>query len=151
MYKSRYLVDPGLVDESGQKIFVPYTLCYSIHSIVVLINGLNVEEGTAFCLNDEFFVWKPSAGYRLERTDRVVLEINYFYKTSWNDISTFSNSLFAVDSTVQSGVIDKRRSIFSKHYIDGQFALDNGLYKESVMDFGTALETILNSSLEKIC
>lgn len=54
--------------------------------------------------------------------------------------------LFILYSKLQ--ILSQRsREIISKHYISGQFSLDNGLYKEAALNFGTVLEGVLSKDL----
>jgi hypothetical protein len=51
-----------------------------------------------------------------------------------------------VDSSFGNPSLSKE--IISKHYTEGQFCLDNGLYKNAVVNFGTTLEALLNKNFQ---
>jgi hypothetical protein len=139
MYKAVYKIQSSSIDEATQTIFTPFINCYEIHSIVVYVNGLGaVEEGFTI----DKYRTRCSFGYEIKKSWSVVFDINYFYmKTS---------PLNVLDFLIDQSYINPAESekIVSKHYISGQFALDNGLYKEAVLNFGTVLEGLLNKKLD---
>jgi hypothetical protein len=90
----------------------------------------------------------------LDAQDKITIEINYHYKNSPYDpvcrnlaLRVIQASWFSDPRAPSESIEKKRQEIFIKHYIDAQFSLDNGLFKESVLNFGTALEVLLNRDL----
>lgn len=135
-----------------QKIFSPFISAYEMHSISILAGGLIHSEGVDFLVGSPFIEWKCCPP--LEDSDNVQIIINYFYKASPYSPDACSLAGLVIDKTLSSqpssdevNAASKRKEILAKHFIDGLFALDNGLYKESVLNFGTVLEVILNSEL----
>jgi len=150
MFKSRQKLSSQLINEEKQKIFTPYILSYSIHSIVVSVCGKTEEEGIAFCFTDGEIKWHSEVGYPIDADDSLTIEVNYFYKSSYRDLLSFASNIqqkLDTDFSPEENKSIQRTEIFCKHYIDAQFALDNGLYKESVVNFGTAFEAMLNRNL----
>lgn len=140
MYKALFKIQKDCYDIVNQEIFTPFINCYQIHSITMLINGLAQEQDIDF----EIIGHKTKLiglGYNFDNDDTIVLDINYFYMRP-DDIEILG---FLIDVSYNNQV--KSKEIISKHYVEGQFSLDNGLYKNAVLNFGTALEGILNKSL----
>lgn len=149
MYKSRFNIPKDIT--KGSKIYVPLTICYEPHSILVSINGLIQEEFHNFNLVHPVIDFESDP---FNDGEQLTIEINYYYKRSSSDsiCQLFTNNIilaswFGVPVTSTEVIENKRKEIFIKHYIDAQFALDSGMYKESVLNFGTALEVILNRDL----
>jgi hypothetical protein len=137
MYKAIYRIQPECINEKENKIFTPFLNCYELHSVFVNSDG-HIEN---------IFHWEGNFSYikRLYIHDssfNLTFDINYFY------IRLNHTPIF--ESIIDSNYKDKEnsKSIASKHYIEGQFSLDNGLYKNAVMNFGTTLECLLNKRLD---
>ncbi len=141
MYKAVFKIQSDCISEIKQEIFTPFVRCYYIHSIVLIVNGMACEEGVDFEIDGFLIKWEGD--FSLEKSYSIVCEIDYFYMKPDEDRALD----FVVDSTYADN--DKTNTIISKHYIRGQFSLDNGLYNNAVSNFGTALEGILNKKLEK--
>lgn len=135
MYKAVYKIQDGCIDVENSKLFTPFVKCYWLHSAVLTINGVSYEEDIDFYFEDHYTCL--NSGFDLSECS-VILDLNYFYiKRDENEILGF-----LIDGTYQ----DKSRSkeIVSRHYAEGQFSLDNGLYKNAVLNFGTVVEGLLN-------
>ena len=139
MYKAVFNIQSGCISHSRQEIFTPFINCYDVHSVTIHVNGQVHQEERSFKLNGEKTVW--FGGFTIDGNDSVVFDINYFYIRPEN--------VEALGFVINGSYIDQSKSkeIVSKHYIDGQFSLDNGLYKNAVMNFGTVLEGLLNTEL----
>jgi hypothetical protein len=87
----------------------------------------------------EYTKW--SGGFQIDQSDSIVFDVNYFYIKPMNTEVLG----FLIDGTYSNQT--KTKGIISKHYIEGQFSLDNGLYKNAVLNFGTTLEGLLNKQL----
>lgn len=137
MYKAIYRIQPECIDEKENVIFTPFLNCYELHSVFVNFGGLQEDE---ILLNGNYtFIQTFYKGYN---GFKITFDINYFYMNLTN------RTMF--DSIIDSSFKDPKNSrlIASKHYTEGQFSLDNGLYKNAVMNFGTALECLLNKRLD---
>lgn len=139
MFKGIFKITSNLIDVENQEIFTPFVNCYHLHSAILSFNGISYEEDADF--NFEGFKTKWTGAFNLEEEDVLIFDLNYFYIKPDN-LNVLS---FIVDNTYTNPA--KSNEIISKHYIEGQFSLDNGLYKNAVLNFGTALEGILNKSL----
>lgn len=151
MYKSRLKIPFNIT--KGAKIYIPLTVCYEPHSIVVNFNGMAQEEYHNFKLTPSIIDFESNS-FSFTENDDLSIEINYHYKRSSTDnfcqmfaTNIITASWFGATVTSSPTIEGKRKEIFIKHYIDAQFSLDTGLYKESVLNFGTALEVILNKDL----
>lgn len=155
MYKARFKLHGDSVDESRQRICLPILVAYELHSVVVSVSGKAEEEGQEFTIQHPFLIWNEVlAGYRIEATDSILVDANYHYKSSYSNPTcvALSKEVIAAARDAKKfypAVEEKRSEFFIKHYIDAQFSLDNGLFKEAALNFGTALEAILNRSLTK--
>jgi hypothetical protein len=139
MFKSIFKVTGSLIDVANQEFFTPFVNCYYLHSVIVSFNGVSYEED-----NDFYFIGhktKWTGAFVLVDTDVLIFDLNYFYIKPDN-LNVLS---FIVDATYADP--NKSNEIISKHYIEGQFSLDNSLYKNAVLNFGTTLEGILNKPL----
>jgi hypothetical protein len=138
MYKAIYKIQPDCLDSSNRTIFTPFINCYQIHSVSVYANGLVQEQEVDFVFSGCNTIWNED----YFRNDwAIVFDINYFYMKP-NNVKVLSflvNDAFTYES--------RTKEIISKHYIEGQFSLDNGLYKNAVLNFGTTLEALLNKDL----
>jgi|JFJP01.1.fsa_nt_gi hypothetical protein len=141
MYKAIYKIQSDTIDKATQEIFTPFIDCYHIHSVSIYINGIAYEQDVDFVFIKH--KTKCFCGFQIEKTDTIICDINYFYIQP-NNIDVLG---FIVDTSFTNAA--KSKEIISKHYIEGQFSLDNGLYKNAVLNFGTTLEGILNKSLTK--
>lgn len=136
MYKAVFKIQSECIDVAQQQIFAPFVRCYYIHNIVLLVNGIAYEESIDFELDGFLIKW--NGDFSLATNESIVCQIDYHYMKPDEE-----NALdFIVDSTYTDP--DKTNSIISKHYVRGQFSLDNGLYNNAVSNFGTTLEGILN-------
>ena len=142
MYKAVYKIHSDCLDEKSQKIFTPFINCYQIHSVTIYANGLAQEHEIDFIFNNEETEWISEI--RFSNNWSLIFDINYFYIRPEN-IEVLG---FLVNEIYSNP--DKSKEIISKHYIDGQFSLDNGLYKNAVLNFGTTLEGLLNKKLERV-
>ncbi|OIN59966.1 hypothetical protein [Arsenicibacter rosenii] len=140
MYKAIYKVQDQNIDSANNRLFTPFVNCYIIHSAILYVNGVAGEQDVDFVFNGNYTETK--LGYDLSDDDSFILDINYFYIKE-------NTNMF--DFLIQNSFSNKVKSneIVSKHYINGQFSLDNGLYKNAVMNFGTVLEGLLNEGLSK--
>lgn len=142
MYKSIYKIQPNCIDIANQKLFTPFINCYELHSTRLYINGVSYEEGIDYNFSNEWTNWIGS--FDIEVDDSIIFEIDYFYIRKHN-IEILS---FLIDSSYSNP--SDTKEIVSKHYVEGQFSLDNGLYKNAVINFGTVLEGLLNKGLTNI-
>ncbi len=140
MYKAVFKIQSDCLEVANQEIFTPFVNCYQIHSVTMYVNGVSYEQDIVFCFIGHKTKW-INIGFQLETTDTIIFDINYFYIRP-DDIEVLG---FLVDTLYSNQT--KSKEIISKHYIEGQFSLDNGLYKNAVLNFGTTLEGILNKSL----
>lgn len=139
MYKSIFKLQSDCIDIANQKLFTPFINCYELHSSRLNVNGVSYEEGIDYSFSNEWTNW--IGGFSLDISDSILFDIDYFYIRK-HDIDVLS---FLVDATYANQMTTKE--IVSKHYVEGQFSLDNGLYKNAVLNFGTVLEGLLNKSL----
>lgn len=145
MYKSLIKIHSDCIYEDSQSIFVPCINCYYIHSIFLYMGGLANEEGSDFEIEHPFIKWRyEDFGATIEKSDSLRLEINYHYM-KFEETTCFDFIIH--DEFVD---FDKSNKIASKHYMEGIFSLDNGLYKNSVTNFGTVLEALLNRKLNNV-
>ena len=137
MYKAIYRIQPECIDEKENKIFTPFLNCYELHSVFANSDG-HIEN--IFYKEENFSYIKRL--YIHDNYFNLTFDINYFY------IRLNNTPIF--ESIINSSYKDTEnsKSIASKHYIEGQFSLDNGLYKNAVMNFGTTLECLLNKRLD---
>jgi hypothetical protein len=141
-YSTLYPLSPFTVDSAKQRIFAPVCATMHIHTIKLCINGQSQVRG--FKVQHPWvLVDNVVLGCEIESSDELWLEIEYFYKSNYGDVLDT-----LVDKTYQANTASKTKSILSNHYVDGHFALDNGLYKEAVTNFGTVIETLVNRKLE---
>ena len=139
MYKAIYKVTDGCIDIVTQEIFSPFINCYHLHSATISFNGVSYEEDNDFVFDGYKTRW--TGAFHLEVGDTLIYDLNYFYIRP-DDTNVLS---FIIDHTYTNPA--KSNEIIAKHYIEGQFSLDNGLYKNAVLNFGTTLEGILNKTL----
>lgn len=142
MYKAIYKVQGDCIDGDKNAIFSPFINCYYLHSVTIIYNGIIYQEEIDFTINEYFTQWN----FDIEKMecDVYTYEINYYY-------------IRAEDPNILKFIVDNRyanpsktNEIISKHYVEGQFCLDNGLYKNAVLNFGTTLEGLLNFELKSI-
>jgi hypothetical protein len=139
MFKAIFKIGKKCIDTTSQEIFTPFINCYHLHSVTISINGVTYEED-----NDFHFIGyktKWTGAFSLEVADTLIFEINYFYIRP--DDEKILN--FLIDNSYSDNT--KSNQIISKHYTEGQFSLDNGLYKNAALNFGTTLEALLNKAL----
>ncbi|MDD2486903.1 MAG: hypothetical protein PHS92_00835 [Candidatus Gracilibacteria bacterium] len=105
----------------------------------IYYNGLAQEEGDIVISGNMIDLLVS-----ILQDDILSIDINYFYIKADNK----KILSFLIDDSYSDK--DKSTEIISKHYSEGQFSLDNGLYKDAVLNFGTVLEGILNKGLEDI-
>jgi len=140
-YSTLYPLSQTTVDFTQQRIFAPVCAAMQIHTMKLYINGQVQVRGFRF-LHPWLSVDKVVLGFEIDNTDELWLEIGYFYKSDRADLlDTLVNSSYPTTTA------SKTKSILSTHYIDGHFALDNGLYKEAITNFGTVIETLVNRDL----
>ncbi len=143
MYKAIYKIQSDCIDNSKQEIFTPFINCYHLHSITLYINGVAQESELDFVFQNYITKWQPHPVHNMtiNSGDSIIFDINYFYCKPDN-IEVLG---FLINSSFSNPI--KSKEIVSKHYVDGQFSLDNGLYKSAVLNFGTVLEGLLNKNL----
>ena len=137
MYKANFKIQSECLNKDTNKIFVPFVNCYYIHSITLLVNGSSNYEYDNFDVIDNYLYIED---YILDGQDDFRIEINYFYIKKDN----YKIFDFMIDKSYDS----ENLKIISKHYIEWQFSLDNWLYKNAVLNFGTVIEWLLNKNLE---
>ncbi|MDH4461287.1 MAG: hypothetical protein QE277_07695 [Flectobacillus sp.] len=141
MHKAVFNIDPKCILEETQEIFTPFINCYHIHSITLNVEGIICSEGSSFIFDGYKTKWLES-GVKMESHDKITYDINYFYIKPDN--------ITVLDFLIKGknySIPDKSLEIISKHYIEGQFSLDNGLYKNAVINFGTVVEGLLDKKL----
>jgi hypothetical protein len=138
MYKAIYRIQSECIDPKENKIFTPFMNCYELHSVFVNINGL-IEDDTRIEGNYTFL----NMPYPIDREWKTTFDINYFYM-NLNNTNIFD---CLIDSKYKYPLNSKK--IAAKHYVEGQFSLDNGLYKNAILNFGTTLECLLNKALDR--
>lgn len=141
MYKSIFKISFQCIDFSKQEIHTPFINCYIIHSAYMIVNGVIYEENVVFKFENHFT--KMLEGNKLEDGDHIIIELNYFYMR--NEDKQILNFLISEERGYSH--MDLTNGIVSKHYVEGQFSLDNGLYKNAALNFGTVLEGLLNKRL----
>jgi len=141
MYKAIYKIQTECLDGVRKTIFTPFIKCYHIHSVIIYANGLAQEMDVDFYFDNYKTIWFEEY---FENNWSMIFDINYFYMRP-DDIEVLG---FLVDSSFTNQI--KSKEIISKHYIEGQFSMDNGLYKNAVLNFGTTLEGILNKELRRM-
>lgn len=140
VYTTRFQFSPASIDVPNHRLFAPVLGAVHSHIVEVDING--VREDTEFWLLHPWLqLDQTKLGFRLAKDDRISLHMEYFYKVD-------RPGLFWFMTGCKEETPDRRTQIISKHYIDGHFAFDNGLYKEAVLNFGTVVEAILNVELK---
>lgn len=138
-YTTRFKLSPASIDALNCRVFAPILGAVQRHIVVVEINGL--PEDTDFYLQPPWLeLDRSKLGFDLEPSDKLSLHVEYFYKADAPYLFGFLTGHTADDH---------RTEIISKHYIDGHFSFDNGLYKEAVLNFGTVLEAVLNVNFTK--
>lgn len=145
MYKAKYHIPHDCLpnDNSNQSIFAPFLQCYYTHGINIIVNGMTLNDVGVVKITDYWAEWQvQEADFHLDKGDNVVFEIDYFYMRPDNT----EVLAFLIDSSDAN--LKKTKNIISSHYVQGQFALDNGLYKSAVLSFGTTLEGLLNKELK---
>lgn len=127
--------------------FAPYFESYQIHNYRVSINGQVHLWGTDDIKYQDGRIRLGSYDVGSGLYD-LVIDIDYFYKSQifppWESYLKREKIWFHDDETQQ-----KRFDIIAQHYTDGQFALDNGLYKEAVWNFAVVLETLVKKDLDQ--
>lgn len=140
MYKAIFKIENECINVIEQEIFTPFINCFQMHSVMVYVNGLAQEQDFDYKFIGHKTKWLGDI-FDLHSGDSIVFDMNYFYIRP-DDIEVLG---FLVDTTYLNPL--KSKEIISKHYIEGQFSLDNGLYKNAVLNFGTTLDGILNKNL----
>jgi hypothetical protein len=140
-YSTLYPISLSTLDFDKQRIFAPVCAAMHIHIIKLCINGLAIVQGFKV-QHPWIYVDRIVLGYEIDANDDLRLEIEYFYKSDFGDVLDT-----LVDTTYPAETASKSKAILSSHYIDGHFALDNGLYREAVTNFGTVIETLVNRTL----
>lgn len=141
MFKAIFKISEECIDIGNQEIHTPFINCYTIHSAYMFVNGIVYEQDVDFEFENHLTKWKGS--FEIESRDSIILELNYFYIR--NEDYRILNCITEGDAEYSQ--IELTNKIISKHYTEGQFSLDNGLYKNSALNFGTVLEGILNKSM----
>jgi hypothetical protein len=139
-YSIQYVFTSSAIDEAGQRIFAPVIGAINVHTINIFCGALPNIKG--FSISHPWIVLDGNIiGHKIEKSDEIYVVADYFYKTSDKNILSFA---------IGSNYSDKEKTgeILASHYIDGHFALDCGLYKEAVFNFGTVVEALVNTNLE---
>ena len=159
MYRTLIRTEKGAIDRVKQRVCLPVLAAYEIHSVHIDFIDSAHYESVDFRIEVPFVVWlnNCTAARMLgdEEDDCLYLHVDYFYRKadSAPECKLLADGL--IDSTFRSSpstkeidVAEKRKEIFTKHYISGHFALDNGLFKEAVVNFETVVEVLLNTELK---
>lgn len=141
MFKAIFKISKECIDVTDQVIHTPFINCYMLHSAHLFINGIIYEQDIDFVFDKHLTKWIGS--FKIEENDSITLELNYFYIR--NEDYRILDYITETDKGYSN--IELTNKIISKHYTEGQFSLDNGLYKNSALNFGTVLEGILNKSM----
>ena len=153
MYRSLITLQAGAHDSSNSRIFIPELASCNIHSVQFDIAGAPGQfETLDFNIEPPFLVLDSYINALLNTDSKFIVKIDYHGLSQSDRYSDLSKSIIqaTLDSTpsaAEINAISKRAEIFSKHFSHGQFALDIGLYKEAVLNYGTVLETLLNLDL----
>lgn len=144
MYKAIYQIQKDCILEN--KIFVPFYKCYQIHNYRLSLNGQILQWNTDWIIYSSGFI-DLNLSYKTTSDWSIIVDIDYFYKSQIHTIFPSilnKNKILFENNTIQQ----KRFEIISQHYVDGQFSLDNWLYKEAVQNFATVVEVLLNPKLD---
>ncbi len=126
---------------ANQEIFTPFVNCYHLHSAILSFNVNSYEEDNDFNFVGHKTKWTGAFNLAANSDDVLIFDLNYYYIKP-NNLNVLC---FIIDSTYANTT--RSNEILSKHYIEGQFSFDYGLYKNAVLNFGTALVSILNKPL----
>ncbi len=132
-----------VIDGSAQRIFAPVISTMHLHTIKIVINGVFYLRGFR-CEHPWIYFDEALLGFPIGEDDEIYIEGHYFYKT---DATNLWDSV--VDASYPLATANDTKRILSRHYIDGHFSLDNGLYKEAVINFGTVVEALVNRTLSR--
>ena len=154
MYRTVVVVQEGAYDSSRSRIFIPELATCNIHSVHFDISGATgVYESIDYEIVPPFLVLSNGVDALLSERSEFVVRIDYHDLRPADSLSEVSMAI--VRATIQgepsvqeTTVLEQRAKIFGKHFSHGQFSLDMGLYKEAVLNYGTVLETMLNTELE---
>lgn len=138
MYSTSFTLSFSQFIPANNTVFAPFLRCYQIQHATLLFNGLVQVEPENFTLGERHI--NLPTDYAFMETDHLVLNLTYFYKSALEDVFDF-----IIDGTFANPASSNR--IASSHYIEAQFSLDNGLYKNAALNFGTTLEALLNRTL----
>ena len=96
-----------------------------LHTVKIVINGVFYLRGF-HCEHPWIYFDEALLGFPIGEDDEIYIEGHYFYKTDainlWDSV---------VDASYPQASSNDTKRILSRHYIDGHFSLDNGLYKEA--------------------
>jgi len=159
MYRTLIRTEDGAIDREKRRVFLPVLAAYEIHSVWIDFLGCTTQyESIDFQIDVPFVHWLNTETAEMlgkKEDDRVFLHVDYFYRKpdTAPGCKRLANGLIA--STLkreptpnEKAIVEKREEIFAKHYISGQFALDNGLFKEAALNFGTVVDVLLNTELK---
>jgi len=79
VYTTRFALSPASIDPGNYQLFAPVLGAVLSHVIEVTINGV-LEHDDFWVLPPWLVLDRSKLGYRLERTDKISLRIEYFYK-----------------------------------------------------------------------
>ena len=159
MYKSTIFTPANAFEMPKARVFVPSLTTCSIQSVEFLIPGAPTQNPlSGFDIKGPFIVLDRSLAALLQSDDQFIVHIDYHYKCSEHEPACKEMADNILSQTLSSPPVTpdeieihkKRTEIFVKHYINGVFAFDSGLYKQAVLNFGTVLEVILNTELNNI-
>lgn len=159
MYKSIIFTPSIAFDLTKARIFVPTLTACILQSIEFLIPGAATQKSLdEFEIKGPFIVLDSSLTALLQADNQFIIHVDYHYKSSEHEPvckeladNVLSQTLSSPPATPDEIDIHRKRTeIFVKHYINGIFAFDSGLYKEAVLNFGTVLEVMLNTELNNI-
>lgn len=151
MYKAVYELQKDCWEKEEKRIFAPFLMCYHLHTIDLMRNGLSQLENDDFNIKELNEIDKAYISFddliKMDDYESLILSIDYFYKRA--DSKKILDFKFnELKHTYKWKNIDKSIEIASTHYMDAQFSLDNGLYKNAVLNFGIVLESLANTDLD---
>ncbi|MBN2295355.1 MAG: hypothetical protein JXM70_23190 [Pirellulales bacterium] len=157
MYRTLIRSERGAIDKANRRVFLPVLAAYEIHSVHIDFLGCTTQhESIDFRIDVPFIHWLDDGiANTLRSDDHLFLHVDYFYRKAETapeclrlGTGLIRSTLTHTPTSAENAATAKREQIFVKHYIDGQFALDNGLFKEAVVNFGTVVEVLLNTELK---
>jgi len=151
MYRTLIEILPSNIKPASnneQKIFVPFLAVYELHIVTLQTEALFTLP-SEYKIESPFIIW--SGNPKLDENDKLILYVDYFYKKSPSDpiLQKMGDIIIEKFRSTCTEQNNKRKDIILKHWTNGLFAFDNGLYKEAVLNYGTIIEAILNTNLTR--